>query len=112
MRATGAVIGREVHALAGVYGQGQDEGLHLLAEALARVGTSGGTRTKLSCIGCAGHCYCGRPSRIPHRRKPASSRLLDVSRRQQATWELRAAMSLARLWQEQGSAPQPASCWP
>ena len=35
--------------------------------------------------------------------KPASSRPLTIARRQQAkSWELRAATSLAQLWQQQG----------
>ena len=39
-------------------------------------------------------------------------RALDVARRQQAkSLELRAAMSLARLWQRQGKRLKPASCW-
>ena len=59
--------------------------------------------TKPSCIGSRGSCCCGRPSRMRPRPKPASSRPSTVARRQQAkSWELRAAMSLARLWQQQG----------
>ena len=37
----------------------------------------------------------------------AFTRALAVARRQQAkSWELRAAMSLARLWRDQGKVPQ------
>jgi predicted ATPase len=37
------------------------------------------------------------------RRIPVFRQALDVARRQQAkSWELRAATSLARLWQQQG----------
>ncbi len=39
-------------------------------------------------------------------------RALDVARRQEAkSLELRAAMSLSRLWQQQGKRPKPTSCW-
>ena len=39
-------------------------------------------------------------------------RALDVARRQEAkSLELRAAMSLSRLWQQRASRPKPASCW-
>ncbi len=37
------------------------------------------------------------------RLKPAFQQALTIARRQQAkSWELRAAMSLSRLWQQQG----------
>ena len=40
-------------------------------------------------------------------------RALDVARRQEAkSLELRAAMSLSRLWQRQGKRDEAASCWP
>ena len=106
MRATGTVIRMAALLawLAEAYGQvGQvDKGLHLLAEALAMVDNTGGAGTKPSCIGCTGSCCCGRPSRM----RPAEAcfqQALDVARHQQArSWELRAAMSLSRLWQRQG----------
>ena len=54
------------------------------------------------CIGSRGSCCCGRPSRM----RPGEAcfqQALAIARRQQAkSWELRAAMSLARLWQRQG----------
>ena len=51
-----------------------------------------------------GHCCCGRPSRTQHAEAEACfQQALDIARRQQAkSLELRAAMSLARLWQQQG----------
>ena len=40
-------------------------------------------------------------------------RALDVARRQEAkSLELRAAMSLARLWQQQGKRAEALRCWP
>ena len=39
-------------------------------------------------------------------------RALAVARQQQAkSWELRTAMSLARLWRDQGKASKRANCW-
>ena len=56
-----------------------------------------------SCIGSrASYCWCNRRS-TTRRQKRAFSQALDIARHQQAkSWELRAAMSLARLWQRQG----------
>ena len=58
---------------------------------------------KQSCIGCTGSCCCSRPSRTRPQAEACFQQALDVARRQQAkSWELRAAMSLSRLWQQQG----------
>ena len=78
------------------------EGLEALAEALVTLTRAGCAGGKRSCIGSGAHCCCGTrwPSR--ERRKPAQQ-ALTVARRQQAkSLELRAATSLARLWQQQG----------
>jgi predicted ATPase len=104
MRATGAVIGREVHALAGVYGQvGQvDEGLHLLAEALARVGASGGDQNEAELHRVRGELLLLQAVPDAPQAEACFQQAIDVSRRQQAkSWELRAAMGLSRLWQQQ-----------
>jgi predicted ATPase len=54
-------------------------------------------------IGSRASCCYARPSLRRPRRKPASKQALAIARRQQAkSWELRAAMSLSRLWQRQG----------
>ena len=46
-------------------------------------------------------------SRMQRRRKAIFERALAVARQQQAkSWELRAAMSLARLWRDQGKVQQ------
>ena len=48
-----------------------------------------------------------RPRRIRKKQKSILSRALAVARRQQAkSWELRAAMSMARLWRDQGKTQQ------
>jgi DNA-binding winged helix-turn-helix (wHTH) protein/predicted ATPase len=106
LQATGTVLGRpEVLArLAEAYGQvGQvDEGLHLLAEGLVMVGTIGGRHTaELHRV------HGGLLLRQVVQEEPAAEacfqQALTVARRQQArSWELRAAMSLSRLWQRQG----------
>ena len=80
------------------------EGLHLLAEAVGvfeahEQGICGwrsyGPERRFYC--------CARRRRMRPKPKPVSSRASAVARRQQAkSWELRAAMSLARLWQRQG----------
>ncbi len=58
---------------------------------------------KPSCIGCTGSCCCGRPSRTRRQAEACFQQALDIARRQQAkSLELRAAMSLSRLWQRQG----------
>ena len=92
--------------LAGAYGQlGQvEEGLHLLAEALAGVDTTGGARTKLATSGARGTAARQTVPDTPQA-EACFQQALDVARRQQAkSWELRAAMSLSRLWQQPGQA--------
>jgi DNA-binding winged helix-turn-helix (wHTH) protein/tetratricopeptide (TPR) repeat protein len=107
LRPTGAMIGIEVHALAEAYGQvGQvDEGLHLLAEALARKDTTGGRSNEAELHRLHGellHAECGvRNAEVVA--EECFQQALAVARRQQArSYELRAAMSLSRLWQQQG----------
>ena len=47
------------------------------------------------------------PEPMRRKLKPISSALSPVARQQQAkSWELRAAMSLARLWRDQGKVQQ------
>jgi predicted ATPase len=93
-----------VPALAEAYGQvGQvDEGLHLLVEEPARVGTTGG-RHRAERHRLHGELLLRQT--VPAGRAAAAcfQQALDVARQQQAkSWELRAAMSLSRLWQRQG----------
>jgi predicted ATPase/DNA-binding winged helix-turn-helix (wHTH) protein len=103
--------------LADAYGQaGQAEaGLQVLAEALTAVDNTGERFYEAELYRLKGELLClqtataGRPGRAPG----VSPRLaeveacvqqaLDIARGQQAKWlELRAAMSLSRLWQPQG----------
>jgi class 3 adenylate cyclase/tetratricopeptide (TPR) repeat protein len=109
-RATGAALDiLEVLArLAEAYGQvGQvDEGLHLLAEALAMVGTRGGRRSDAELHRLHGELLLNAECGVRNAEVAAEEcfqQALDVARRQQVkSYELRTAMSLSRLWQQQG----------
>ena len=55
----------------------------------------------------AGEIACKLPERDELKAEKYYERALSVARQQQAkSWELRAAMSLARLWRDQGKALQ------
>ena len=55
----------------------------------------------------AGEIALKEPSRIRRKLQSYFERALAVARQQQAkSWELRAAMSLARLWRDQGKVQQ------
>jgi predicted ATPase len=94
--------------LAEVYGQGgqAEEGLRVLAEALALVNAGGECRHEAELYRLKGelllHAECGvRNAALTA--EECFQQALDIARRQQAkSWELRAAMSLSRLWQRQG----------
>ncbi|HEY5869663.1 MAG TPA: hypothetical protein VI542_29555, partial [Candidatus Tectomicrobia bacterium] len=103
-RAMGGVVGLEVPALAETYGQvGQvDEGLHLLVEELLRASTTGG-RDRAERHRVHGELLLQQALPEALAAEACFKQALDVARQQQATsWELRAAMSLSRLWQQQG----------
>ena len=93
--------------LAEAYGSiGQTaEGLSLLAEALATVDRTGGRGWAAELHRLQGElllAQAGKRPQVPEA-EACLHQALDVARRQQAkSWELRAAMSLARLWQRQG----------
>ena len=114
-RATGAELNRTYYIvlLAEAYGHsGQtDEGLRVLTEALADVESGRERWWEAELRRLRGELLCGQASTVP---KTKGSRLqrveaeqcfqqaLDVARRQEAkSLELRAATSLARLWQSQ-----------
>jgi predicted ATPase len=107
VRATGTAGGMSSYLaqLAEVYGQvGQvDEGLHLLAEALAMVDTTGERASEAELHRLHRELLLRQAVPEAQAAEACFQRALDVARRQQAKWwELRAAMSLARLWQRQG----------
>jgi class 3 adenylate cyclase/predicted ATPase len=105
--ATGETLGRPLHLvpLAAALGHtGRvEEGLRLLAEALAML-EAGGQGYLLA------EAYCLQGVLLLQQAVPEMAQAeacfqqaLTIARRQQAkSWELRAAMSLARLWQRQG----------
>ena len=91
-------------ALAETYEQvGQvDEGLHLLVEELARVGTTG-ERHRAERHRLHGELLLRQIVPEVQAAEACFQQALDVARQRQAeSWELRAAMSLSRLWQQQG----------
>src|SRR5262249_43614319 len=102
-RATGTVRGGYFSLLAEAYGKMRqtEEGLRVIAEPLARSANSGGGE---------GELYRVQGELLLRQRMPDAPeaetcfrQTLDSARRQQAkSLELRAATSLARLWQQQG----------
>jgi predicted ATPase len=107
VRATGAEIGRpyQLSLLASVYGgMGEpEEGLRLLAEALALVEKSGGRWREAELYRLKGELLLARSVAYYAEAETCFRQALDVARRQQAkSLKLRAAMSLSRLWQQQG----------
>jgi predicted ATPase len=104
-RATGAVFatGAYLSLLAEAYGKmGQtEEGLQVIAEPLARSDNSGGGEAELYRL--KGELLLTRSSEHHVEAESNFRQALDVARCQRAkSLELRAAMSLARLWQQQG----------
>jgi predicted ATPase len=80
----------------------REEGLRLVTEALWRVQQSGERAWEAELSRLKGELLL-RQARPPEEAEGCFQHALDVARRQQAkSWELRATMSLARLWQRQG----------
>jgi predicted ATPase len=106
-QATGAEMLRPswLALLAEVYGSGEqiEEGLTVLAEALALVGKNGERWYEAELYRLTGQLRLRQAAPDEHQAEVCFHQALDIARRQQAkSWELRAAMSLARLWQQQG----------
>jgi predicted ATPase len=133
LRATGAELSRSYRLarLAEVYGiVGQaEEGLTLLAEALAVVDKTGERFYEAELYRLKGELLLAQHSRVgiahqnvnfieagmvggahPTEKEDAEAcflKAIEVTKRQQAkSWELRASTSLARLWQQQGKAKE------
>ena len=111
MQATGTAAGMPGYLaqLAEAYGQvGQvDEGMHLLAEALAIVDTTGERHTEAELHRLRGELLLRQAVPEVPAAEACFQRALDVARHQQAkSYELRAAMSLSRLWQQQGKSAE------
>jgi predicted ATPase len=105
--ATGAAVFRPygLALLAEAYAQvGRCEaGLTLLAEALAVTNDTGEHRWEAELHRLKGELLLARSAEHDTEPEACFRQALDIARRQQAkSWELRAAMSLSRLWQRQG----------
>ncbi len=106
-RATGAAVFQAygLALLAEVCAQvGQHEaGLTLLAEALALTNDKGERRWEAEVCRRKGEVLLARSAGHDAEAETCFRQALDVARQQQAkSWELRATMSLSRLWQQQG----------
>src|SRR5262249_54742902 len=102
-RATGSGRKGYSYLLAEAYGKmGQtEEGLRVVAEALARSDNSGGGEAELYRL--KGELLLTRSSEYHVEAESCFRQALDIARRQETkSLELRAAMSLSRLWQQQG----------
>jgi class 3 adenylate cyclase/DNA-binding winged helix-turn-helix (wHTH) protein/predicted ATPase len=93
--------------LAEAYKQGGqvDAGLHVLSEALVHLDRTGERGLEAEIHRLKGECLLAQISKRCKEREAEEcfQQALDVARRQQAkSLELRAAMSLSRLWQQQG----------
>jgi class 3 adenylate cyclase/predicted ATPase len=107
VRATGTALWEPyfLALLAEAYGQeGQIEaGLAALAEALATAHATGERWGEAELYRLRGELLLLPPCHDAHQAETCFQQALAVSRQQQAkSWELRAAVSLARLWQQQG----------
>jgi predicted ATPase len=107
VRATGTALWEPyfLALLAEAYGQeGQIEaGLAALSEALAAVQATGERWGEAELYRLRGELLLLPPCRDAHQAETCFQQALAVARQQQAkSWELRAAVSLARLWQKQG----------
>jgi class 3 adenylate cyclase/predicted ATPase len=107
LRATGAALGvphfcAMLADVAARLGHVED-GLRALAEALAIVDTTGARVYEAELHRLRGELLLQQTMPEAQQAEVCFQHALDVARRQQAkSWELRAAMSLARLWQQQG----------
>jgi len=91
--------------LAEVYGQSAqtEEGLALLSEALPVADKAGGRYWAAELYRLKGVLLLHQPFPDVTQAETWLSQALAIARRQQVkSWELRAATSLARLWQQQG----------
>ena len=80
-----------------------EEGLHLLEEALAVIATSGRGDLLAEAYRLQGEFLLRQAVPEAPQAEACFHHALAIARRQEAkSWELRAAMSLARLWRQQG----------
>ena len=105
--ATGQTLSQQIYLvlLAEVAGHtGQvDEGLRLVAEAITTLGISGRGDMLAEAYRVQGELLLRQTIPEVTQAEACFQQALAIARRQQAkSWELRAAMSLSRLWQQQG----------
>ena len=106
-RATGAEVlrpyGLALLAKASAKLGQREAGLTLLTEALALANDTGERRWEAELYRLKGELLLACAAEHDAEAETCFRQALDVARRQQAkSWELRAAMSLSRLWQQQG----------
>ena len=114
--ATGATLNQPyfLGLLAEAYGAGghPDAGLTILAEALAVLDTTEVCDYDAELSRLKGALLLQQAVPDAVQAEACFHQALDVARQQQAkSWELRAATSLARLWQPRASARTPTTCW-
>ena len=91
------------HAQLGAF----DEAWRCVDEALTRMGRTGETWNEAEILRSAGEIALLEPKEGTAKAEAYFTRSLDVARKQQAkSWELRAAMSMARLWRDQDKRQQ------
>jgi predicted ATPase len=110
-RCTGATVGMPstLSILARAYGElGQlDDARRCIGEAMAEVETTKATIWEAQVYRAAGDIALMSPEPDATKAEAYFERALAIARQQQAkSWELRAAMSLARLWRDQGKVRQ------
>jgi predicted ATPase len=110
-RSTGATVNAPFHLsyLASAYLElGQfDHAWRCVGEALAAVETTKETWCEADVLSIAGEIALKSPKPNIQKAERHFERALSVARQQQAkSWELRASMSLARLWRDQGKMQQ------
>ena len=110
-RATGAtmLVPMRLASLANAHADiGQfDEAWHSMGEAIATIKVTKERWYEAEVNRIAGEIARKAPDPAAARAEAYFERALAIARKQQAkSWELRAAMSLARLWREQGKVPQ------
>jgi predicted ATPase len=106
-RATGAAVfqpyGLALLAEASAQVGRREEGLTLLAEALVLTNDREERRWEAEVYRLKGEVLLAHTAESDLEAETCFRQALDIARRQQAkSWELRAAMSLVRLWQRQG----------
>jgi predicted ATPase len=102
---SGMAVSHWLVLLAEAYGQAEqaEEGLRLLAEAVVHVDNTGEHKYAAEVYGLKGELLLRQAILDAAQAETCLQQALDIARRQQTkSWELRAATSLARLWQQQG----------